>query len=50
MQLYALESRLKIFCTLVCKNYSSCRLKFPGKKKKLQTNQMENLKKGTEEY
>ena len=31
MQLQALEQLFKIFDTFVCKNFSSCRLKFPGK-------------------
>ena len=31
MKLYALEPLFKIFDTFVCKNFSSCQLKFPGK-------------------
>ena len=31
MQLQALEPLFKIFYTFVCKNFSSCRLKFPEK-------------------
>ena len=31
MQLHALAPLLKIFHTLACKTFSSCRLKFPGK-------------------
>ena len=35
MQLHALEQIFQIFYTFVCKKFSSCRFKFPGK---LQTN------------
>ena len=31
MQLHALDPPYKIFYTFVCKNFSSCRLQFPGK-------------------
>ena len=31
MQLHALEPLFKIFYTFFCKNFSSCRLKFPWK-------------------
>ena len=41
MKLHALEPLFKIFCTFVCENVSSCRLKFPGK---IADKYMENLK------
>ena len=36
-----LDPLFKIFCTFVCENVSSCRLKFPGK---IADKYMENLK------
>ena len=46
MQLHVQEPLFKNFYTFVCKNFSSCRLKFPGK---TADKYMENLKQASGE-
>ena len=46
MQLHALQPLFKIFYIFVCKNFSACRLQFPGK---IADNYIKNLKQASAE-